>query len=184
MAMVILAAVATAAPASALWPLDGLLGSGQPARFALAPKLHGVGVGWCDGVSPAVNRCSAPVDPAACAESCAPSIQGTLGYTGSVRATVAGRDCSQGYDPFRGLCSPGWGVAVWQTCSFTAGSLGHAFGVRYGSCDLVQSNAPACAGEPGCVEIWPPLTLTGDAFGGREAPTPAPAGPWRVAVNR
>lgn len=175
--MTIAAAALLAPGAISLWPLDGLQAAGGQ-LFQPSPRLDGSSVASCGGLSPLTNACVASVPSTACANSvCAPNVRGGLAYTGTVTASVAGKDR--------------WSQPVYVswTCSYIASTQANVWGIGAGGC-WGSSNAPfECNTEPGTGEelcgnwMFPPFRLTGAATPPPPGAAP-PLGSWSVEVTR
>lgn len=164
-------------PATSVWPLEGLPGTGAQ-LFQTGPKVNGNAVASCGGTAPSVTNCAKGFGEDRCRlTACAPDVQGALAYTGSITARVLGKD-RYGNDAY-----------VQWTCQYIAGTSTTVGPADFGGCEG-GSNAPyECNVNPvhGVREcgnwLWPPFTLKGFAT----APplgVSGPLGSWSVSVER
>lgn len=168
--------VVAGTPATSFDPLKGLPAVGGQ-LFQPSPRVTGSSVASCGGLSPLSNACSSLFREDACrTAACWPNVKGGLGYTGSITASVWGKD-RYGVDRF-----------VSWTCDYIAGSSTQVGSVVSGGC-RGASNAPyecnvnTATGLTECGNwLWPPFRLAGAA-------TPpvsgsAPVSSWTAAVER
>jgi hypothetical protein len=169
MVIVAVGAVLAGSLPAALGGLDGVASAGM-GHFLLGPKLDGTIVVACSGLSPVTNACAVPF--AGCVTGCAPAITGTLGYTGTITATIRGFDNNR----------PPLPVYVSETCQYVAGNRGDVGGaVHLGACSYGTDAPYLCPGGKCGYYMQGPFTLEGLASLPL-APVARPVGPWLVEV--
>jgi hypothetical protein len=172
----VLASVAAMGVGHAFLPTDPVLNAGY-ARFLFEPRLGATEVTGCGGTAPGDSSCSRGVSLESCLEgTCAPQISGTLGFTGTVSASLRGRDCSWKWDAGTGECLPDRQIAITRTCNFVGGQAATVVGVSAGSGCWRSPGDPNLCDSLGCT-LWPPYSLQGSVAAWS-------VGPWKVSIVR
>lgn len=140
-----------------------LAGTPAPSRFFLGEVTLAEVAASCGGIAPRDVQCGAGMNTGVCLDGCEAHIGGTLGFTGTVRASILGANAD------------GSLASVWKECSLVAGNVVAVGSQRMGYC-VEDTNARERCG-PTCVVLHPPFLLQGTTSG-------TAAGTWTVSVVR